>query len=255
MIALIDSDLVAYRCAASCKEEDPLDVALYRVDKLMREILEMTGATEYKAFLTGSDNFRKVINPDYKANRKDMQPPAFLQDCREYLVSEWKAKLSHGQEADDELGIYQDIKEDTIICSLDKDLLMIPGQHFNWTKQQYGDYTYVTEMEGNKHFWKQVLAGDRSDNIFGFDGIARATIPKFIQKIIDPLKTDQECLEIVLEKYNDDYKRFVMNASCLWIKRHEESEWHSDLNLILTNELKQEVDQITEFMKSFKIGI
>ena len=244
MIALIDSDLVAYRCAASCKEEDPLDVALYRVDKLMREILEMTGATEYKAFLTGSDNFRKVINPEYKANRKDMQPPVFLQDCREYLVTEWKAKLSHGQEADDELGINQNL--DTIICSLDKDLMMIPGKHFNWTKQQYGEYTEVGIDDGNKHFWKQMLIGDRADNIFGVDKIG----PVKANKLIDPQETDQECLEIVLEKYNEDYKRFAMNASCLWIKRHEESEWHNDLNLILTNELKQEVDQMSAFMKS-----
>ena len=247
MIPLIDGDIVVYRCAASCKEEDPLDVALFRVDKLMREILEMTDATKYRVFLTGSNNFRKIINPDYKANRKDTVPPVFLQDCREYLVTEWNAKISHGQEADDELGIYQDQKEDTVICSLDKDLLMIPGQHFNWTKQQYGDVTYVTELEGSKHFWKQLLIGDKSDNIFGVDKIG----PVKAGKLIDPLETDQDCLDAVLEKYNNDYKRFAMNASCLWIKRHEDSTWHNDLNLTLIDPLKLEVDTLYESMKSF----
>ena len=163
MIALIDADIVAYRAAASCKEEDPVDVALFRVDKTMREILEMVDATTYKAFLTGSNNFRKVINKEYKANRKDMIPPVFLQDCREYLVTEWNAKLSQGQEADDELGINQDSNGGSVICSIDKDLLMIPGNHFNWTKQQYGDMTHISYDGGAKHFWKQMLIGDKSD--------------------------------------------------------------------------------------------
>lgn len=249
MIALIDADLVAYRCAATCKEEDPVDVAIFRVDKLMREILEMVDAEEYKAFLTGSNNFRKVINSQYKANRKDMVPPVFLQDCREYLITEWKAKLSHGQEADDELGINQD--NTTVICSLDKDLLMIPGYHFNWTKQQFGDSTHVTTEGGDKHFWCQMLIGDTSDNIVGVQGLG----PKKSAKLIDHLESNQECLEVILDKYAHDYERVAMNAACLWIKRSEESEWQNDLELTLPSQLKAVVDTLSQSMKSFMNGI
>lgn len=247
MIALIDADIVAYRCAATCKEEDPLDVAIFRVDKLMREILEMVDATEYRAFLTGSDNFRKVVNPDYKANRKDMVPPAYLQDCREYLVTEWKAKLSHGQEADDELGIHQG--DDTVICSIDKDLLMIPGNHFNWTKQQYGDMTTVSEREGNLHFWKQMLIGDKTDNIFGVQGIG----PIKAGQRLDHLDTNDECLSVIIDFYKSDYKRIAMNAMCLWIKRHEDSVWYKDLGLTLNARLQQEMDAMLSSMKSLTV--
>ena len=40
MLALIDADIVAYRCAASAEEEN-LDVALMRADKMMMEMLFM----------------------------------------------------------------------------------------------------------------------------------------------------------------------------------------------------------------------
>ena len=251
MIALIDADVVAYRCAASCKEEDPLDVAIFRVDKLMREIIEMVDAEEhgYHAFLSGKGNFRKVVNPDYKANRKDMVPPVFLKDCKDYLITEWKAVQAHGQEADDLLGIHQNdflTYPETVICSIDKDLLMIPGNHFNWTKQQYGDVTVVDWFTGNKHFWKQMLIGDKTDNIFGVAGIG----PVKAGKLIDTLDTNEQALEVVLEKYDNDYKRFAMNAACLWIKRGEDSSWHLDLNLALPNQLQQEADAMYESMKS-----
>lgn len=234
MLALIDADLVAYRCAASCKEEDPLDVALYRIDVLMRQILEAADCSEYIAYLSGSDNFRKVINPEYKANRKDMVPPIHLQPSREFLVSEWNARLAHGIEADDMLGIDQ--TEDSVICSLDKDLLMIPGKHHNWNKQIYQEYTHVSVTEGNKTFWKQMLIGDTSDNIIGVHGLG----PVKAGKLIDPCESNEECMELVYNKYAEDAARFVTNANCLWIMRHWESTWSKDLGLTLPSPLLQE---------------
>ena len=242
MIALIDADIVAYRCAASCKEEDQLDVALVRTDQLMREIIEATQATEYMSFLSGSNSYRKHINPLYKANRKDMVPPRFLQDCREYLVTEWRSKLGHGLEADDLLGIYQ--ADDTIICSIDKDLLMIPGKHYNFVKQEWYD---VSVEQGNRHFWKQMLIGDKTDNIIGVQGLG----PVKSARLIDPCETDQECLEVILSSYENDENRITMNAACLWIKRSEESEWQSDLELILPSPLKQSVDTTSKSMRLY----
>ena len=246
MIALIDADIVAYRCAASCKEDDPVEIGLMRTDLLMLEILEATKATEYMAFLSGSDNFRKHINPDYKANRKDMVPPKYLQDCREYLVTEWKAKLGVGLEADDLLGINQ--TDQTVICSIDKDLKMIPGLHYNFVKQEWDD---VSVDQGNKHFWKQMLIGDKTDNIIGVQGLG----PVKSAKLIDPCETNEECLEVVLEKYGFDFDRITTNAACLWIKRSEESEWQNDLGLNLTNPLKHAVTTLSESMTSFMNGI
>lgn len=244
MICLVDGDIVAYRCAATAND-DPVDVALYRVDKLMREIIEASASDQYQVWISGSNNYRKTIYPDYKANRKDMVPPVWRQECLEFLVTEHGAKLAPFGEADDMLGINQ--TNDTIIASIDKDLLMIPGKHFNWTKQQFGDYTEVGVDEGNKHFWKQMLIGDRSDNIFGVQGLG----PVKAGKLIDPCETDQECFEAVLSKY-DDQERFLLNANCLWIMRHKESIWYQDLDLTLPSELQQEQEALSKSITSVR---
>lgn len=250
MIALVDGDLIAYRCAASCKEGDPLEVAVQRADLLMRDILVQTKADEYKCFLSGSDNFRKHINPEYKANRRDQVSPEHLQDVREFLVTEWKAKLGYGVEADDMLGMNQ--TEDTIIASLDKDLRMIPGKHFSWaigtaTWSKDAEFREIDWFEGNKAFWRQMLIGDKTDNIIGIHGIG----PVKAAKAIDHLETDYECFGYVLSEYKDDIRRFVMNANCLWIMRNEESTWAKDLHLVLPDELQHEQDMMCESMKSF----
>lgn len=276
MIALIDGDLVAYRCSASCKEGDPPEVAFQRADNLLRTILAETGATEYQLWLSGNENFRKIVNPEYKANRKDQVPPQWLQDTREFLVTTWGAKLSHNCEADDELGINQKKVPDypfgepyplrsggwdspyqtTILCSLDKDLKMIPGLHYSWeitgTKpngEQWIKESAVTQVnpwEGDQTFWKQMLIGDRTDNIIGVQGLG----PVKAGKLIDAQDSNQEAMEVVLEKYDNDYKRFAMNATCLWIMRGEGSTWYNDLNLTLPNELQHEQDLMSESMKS-----
>ena len=109
--ALIDGDLVVYRCAASCEKQgiliEPLEIALARVDELMRRILYEVGAVTYQVFLTGSNNFRYKYNPDYKANRRDTKRPEWLEPCREHLIVKWNAQLSDGCEADDMLSIAQ----------------------------------------------------------------------------------------------------------------------------------------------------
>ena len=250
MIVLVDGDLVGFRCAASCPEGDPVEAAISRADLLMRDIISQCEADEYKCFLTGSGNFRKHINPEYKANRKDQVPPEHLQATREFLVTEWKAKLGHGIEADDMLGINQ--AEDTIIASLDKDLKMIPGRHYSWAIStskwsKEAQFLNVSIDNGNKQFWRQMLIGDVSDNVVGVNGIG----VKRAAKWIDDLESDQECFEVVFDLYEQDISRFVMNANCLWIMRHEESQWANDLKLTLPNQLQLAQDTMYESMKSF----
>ncbi len=210
-IALIDSDLVAYKVAATCDtdEDRALEIALLRCDKLMQNIVDATDSDQYKAFLTGKNNFRKRINPAYKANRKDTIPPRYLQQCRQYLIEEWNAEVSEGCEADDMLGINQ--TKETILCSLDKDLDMIPGLHYNWVK---GDLYEISKIEAIQHFYRQLLIGDRSDNIFGVDGIGKVKAGRLIDHLLD----EQEMYEVVRNLYNDD-ERLCMNMNCLWIWR------------------------------------
>lgn len=240
-IALIDSDLVAYRCAATVTEDMEQDIAFYRMDVLVQQIIEATDVTGTILYLTGKNNFRKKINPDYKANRRDTVPPVYLQECRQHLVDNHNAIISDGCEADDLLGINQ--TQDTIICSLDKDLRMIPGNHYNWTKVELDR---VTKQDGLRHFYKQMLIGDKSDNIFGVDKIG----PVKAAKLIDHLDDEQDMFDAVWAKYDEDAARFVMNANCLWIQRNRGEIWANQQALTLPKECQQEVEASLEFMKS-----
>ena len=135
--------------------------------------------------------------------------------------------------------------DETVVCSLDKDLLMIPGVHFNWNKLEY---THVDQFTGLRTFYKQMLIGDRSDNIFGVDKIG----PVKAAKLIDHLTNEQEMLETVFELYNQDEERFIMNAQCLWIMQNKDETWaHRTLHeLDLPNQLLLGMERELEFMKS-----
>lgn len=222
----------------------------------MKRILHETGADSYKMYIGGSENFRKQIDSSYKANRDDKPKPAWLQDVRAYLVTEWKAEITENIEADDALGIAQDksfvdvlcwsdvrqqeIKvrkwsNTTVICSIDKDLHMIPGAHYNFVKQEW---KFVTDNYAIKWFYQQLIQGDSTDNIMGFDGRARPKIPQFLQPKIDELwacETELEMYDLVWQMYSDydgqdSSERLEQTAQLLWIRRKENDKWAVPVN-------------------------
>ena len=215
MKALIDGDIVVYRSAASAEEEEQW-VALARADKLMQDILEDTTATSYQVFLTGSNNFRREIAPSYKAQRPDARPKHWTA-VREFLITQHKAMVCNGYEADDEMGIQQDkTHKTTVVCSIDKDLLQIPGRHYNFVKKVFQEVTYE---EGYKFLYMQSLIGDRSDNIFGVQGLGPVKAAKALEGLL-PEEYYDKCKEL----YNDD-ERFHLNMQLLYIWQKPNDMW------------------------------
>jgi 5'-3' exonuclease len=234
MIALIDMDLVVFRSAASA-ENDPLGIAIYRAEELLDNILNKVGATEYKAYISSDTNFRKEIYPEYKAQRNPVKPVHLL-DMKEYALTKMNAVLSpQGLEADDMLGIEQDKvgkpegKEwysephyTTTICSLDKDLLQIPGLHFQWeigTSKWNKPDNWMTqsELEGNRLFYQQAIKGDPTDNIKGIKGKGKV----FAEKALADCTSELEMFNVVRDLYGND-DEFKMNAGCVWILREHD---------------------------------
>lgn len=223
MEALIDHDLVCFRSAASA-EDDPLGIAIYRANQLMDSIIEKVGATKYRAFISHPTNFRNDILPTYKANRKGRVKPKHLQALKDHALEHMGAELAaEGLEADDEMSINQ--TQDTIICTLDKDLLQVPGKHFsweisgkNWTRP---DRFFVqTELEGLRLFFEQCIKGDTADNVVGIKGLG----DKKAKNMLASCENAEEMFIIVQDLYSDDDK-FIRNASCLWMKRFLEDNW------------------------------
>jgi 5'-3' exonuclease len=160
--ALIDGDILVYRTGYTTQDA-ALGIAKWRMDDSIRAILKDLGTEDYEVFLTSSDksNYRFKLYDKYKANRKS-EKPLHYSDLRDHLMAEHAAEMIFGEEADDALGIAQ--TKDTVICSIDKDLDQIPGNHYNFVKRL--SY-YVSEAEGLKFFYFQLLRGDPADNIPG----------------------------------------------------------------------------------------
>lgn len=243
MICLIDGDIIAYRCAASCEKQgvvtEDLGVAQGRANELLRRIVDTNSPEQdFVVVLSGGTNFRKTINPDYKANRKDQVEPRWLKETKQFLVDNWGAEVTHNIEADDRLAILQTQHGDnSIICTLDKDLRQVPGWHYSWEISGTSvnglqwvrpeEKLFVSPQEGLFNFYWQLIMGDATDNVFGFDGKARQKVPKFLEPWYYEMQTmssELELLDFVRDKYNDD-ERLLMNGVCLWVQREEGQDW------------------------------
>ena len=225
MIALLDSDIYAYRAAAACENEDELQ-AKRSVDSLIINTL-MCGVDKcgyvdaWKLFLTGKGNFRNDIatTAPYKGNRADKVKPKHLAALRSHLMQEWKADMSEGQEADDSIAIEATtLGDDGVIVSLDKDLDQVAGWHYNFIKKEA---YYVTEDEGLLRLYMQILTGDTADNIIGLRGIGNVKAKKMLEGAEDETEMFIRCVEA----YDDNEDRVVENAHLLFLRRHEGQTW------------------------------
>ena len=206
---------------------------------------------EMRVFLTGEGNFREDIATykKYKGNRDTARRPLFYHEIKEYLVKHHDAEIVDGMEADDALGIYamQDL-QNSVICSIDKDLMQIPATHYNWVKD---DLKAVSYTEAAHTFYKQCLTGDRSDNIYGihrvgdktaekllgndplkyWDNIVEAYNTLFVQRLPDDIVYDGSKLNythwadprIVVSVTPEEYAQEV--AQLVYIRRGDNDEW------------------------------
>ena len=73
MTILIDGDIVAWRVATSIPQDANSYLLYERCNRLLSSIFMNTDTEyeNYRIFLSSKEkpNFRKVINPEYKANR------------------------------------------------------------------------------------------------------------------------------------------------------------------------------------------
>lgn len=237
MHALVDGDIVVYRCAAATEQSD-VAIACWQAGEMMQRIVDETVSDSYTCFLTGSDNFRYNIYPEYKANRADVPKPIHWAAIREYLVTNWGATVSDGCEADDMMGVtqYQSDPDTTVICSIDKDMLMIPGAHYNFVKKEL---TYVTELAGLRHFYYQAIMGDKVDNIPGFDGVMRTKVPKFLQWMVDTVRCmeDEKDMYLFLKEHHTAHVTLDTCLKCLWIWRKENDIWQNPMDRRTTQSL------------------
>lgn len=189
-VLLIDGDIFAYK--ASFGNEEAYDLgdgiinlsanlpeAERSVEHLIEDVADKLNAKKIIVALSHDENFRKDIFTTYKANRKVVRKPLALGHIKRHIAKTWDTRIKDRLEADDVLGImlthpklFKGLKP--IVVSIDKDLLQIPGRHYNPDK----DLKRVVDAEqGDRQFYLQVLTGDSVDNYPGCPGIGAKRAP------------------------------------------------------------------------------
>lgn len=193
-------------------------------------------------FLSGDTNFRNDISTKkvYKGNRDDKKPYHFT-NMRVHIKGSYNTVVSKGCEADDLLAIaqtqYRKEGVPSVIATIDKDLLQVPGFHYRWEGYNFGETPVhlvndlgevngaydegVTEKTGRAYrrfiknsfkgegylwFMAQILVGDVVDNIPGLPGCGAGKA----YDMLTGAQSKQEGLAIVIdmykEKYGEDYE-------------------------------------------------
>lgn len=223
---LVDADYIAYRIGFAIGDSEPIEFALSTVKNHLNHIHDKFSdrPEPAKLFFGGKNNFREKIATlnVYKGNRDPSKKPYYYDDIREYMINYHGAVVVDGMEAEDACGIEQFANKDksTVIVGVDKDLLCIPGYHYNPVKDTL---IYQNIGNANQHFWTQVLTGDPTDNIKGLDKVG----PKTAEKILAPCNQQWIAMhDAVLNEYDKKFgtKGYtIMNetAKLVWILREE----------------------------------
>ena len=220
MKALIDGDILVYRIGFASENETE-SIAIARCSEFIEDLILFNGFGEYQGYLTGKRNFRNeiAVTAPYKGNRKSAKPKHY-QLLRDYMESAWAFTMIEDQEADDAIGIaaYEMEVGEYCICSIDKDLDMLRGDHYNFVKDER---YFITEEEGIKNFYKQLLMGDRVDNIIGIKGIGTVKA----ERLLKECKNENEMYLAILEAYEGNAERVLENGRLLWIRRQPLQLW------------------------------
>lgn len=188
-ILLIDGDIFVYKALTSAEKEVQWEEDLWclwvdlrdaqgAIVEMMEDIQgKLPGVTPYLC-LSHTHNFRKEVDPTYKANRKAQRKPMAFTSFRKWVAENYTTIMKPNLEADDVLGILATKPgNDAIILSADKDLKQIPGKHWDGEK-----VIEISEHDGDKFFYTQVLTGDTVDGYPGCPGIGKVKAERLLKE-------------------------------------------------------------------------
>lgn len=217
------------------KEVGGLNQAKMNLVSMLRSVVREFQIADYSIYLSPEDvtkgyRYKAATTAGYKQNRKG-EKPVHLKELRRFMVNELMAVIAPDDlEADDLLGMAAGT---AMVCSIDKDLLMVPGVHYNLNNQsivksvQPGNLELTVGPAGKKKlkgcafawFCAQMILGDSVDNIKGIPGmgdVAAYNLLKDCKKAKDMLN----CIEKVY-KEKASMERFEENKTLLWINQAE----------------------------------
>ena len=231
---------------------DPFDWLARSLRKQVDAIQEACGSSlEPYMFLTGDDNFRYDIatRKPYKGNRVVEKPYHFL-NMRTHIRGNYNTYIAKGCEADDLLAMaqvqYRKEGIPSVIATIDKDLLQVPGWHYRWETYNSGEVPlhlvdefgklegkyeegvsektgrafkrFITKSfkgEGYLWFMAQILTGDTVDNIPGLEGCGAKKAYETLVQTESKREALEDVITLYKEKYGDTYEEELVEQAQL----------------------------------------
>lgn len=221
---IIDGDIIVYRASDAALEvfetelEEDEDFiyritsyahkqkAIDAIESMIDKICKSTKSDKVVICLSDNEkNFRKIINPSYKGNRKNTLKPVLYQFIRNWFKNEsgYKVYEKPYLEADDVIGILATsdniIKGDKCVWSFDKDFKTIPCKFAKGSPDGQIKRFNITKEEADWWFMYQTLKGDSTDGYSGCNGIGDKIARKLLGKAGE--KSLEEMWNIVVATY------------------------------------------------------
>jgi len=218
MILLVDADSLIF---ASCyrKRETPDDELYYtNIEdsraKFDEQFMSIVNHLEDKypidkilTFSGSKGNFRKLITPKYKANRKKQELPPLLDEMHQFVKDHYDSIWGYGVETDDMVARYwkqisDDIgRDEVMIVSIDKDYKQFPCLMYNY-HYKHKEILDISEEEAMYNFYEQCIVGDTADNVNYFKGKGK----KFAEKHFKDCTTKYQYTRKLYELFKQEYK-------------------------------------------------
>lgn len=207
---LIDADSILYlTLPGKNNPEKTYEECLQEIDNRIQDILLHTNSDRYILFLTEGKCFRyrdiKVSNA-YKHRRQNKKMPPIFYALKEHMKQHYNAYCDSNLEADDLVSFFKnEFKENTIICSPDKDVIyQNSGVHYNYKKNIR---IHKTEEEAMEFLFLQLGMGDFTDGISGIEGVGEKTVLKWFDELKEkyPNPTYEQYASLLIDKYINKY--------------------------------------------------
>ena len=192
---LIDGDSLIYMACHGNDDISALNNAIGVFKDSVEHIIKTCNGGATTLFLTGNHrvkgcNFRKLINPDYKANRTIK--PNIFKEVKEWVMDkatqDLKIKVECGVfvEADDLIIERASLTPKCVIACIDKDIIgNATTLCFNY---KHNEFIQPNELEASVFELKQCIIGDSTDNIKGVAKIGEKKTEALFQPYLDRFK-------------------------------------------------------------------
>ena len=209
MVALFDADSLVW--ASSYGVEEDINLAIEKYNDSFTDIIydlnEIYDISEVITFNNSKGNFRKILDTNYKANRKSSGIPSVLTELHDYVTETYNSVSKYSLETDDLVATYwnniaeEDGRDTVIIVSIDKDYKQLPALIYNYHYKHRCVYD-IKPVEALYNFYEQMIIGDSIDNVNYCKGYGK----KYAEKLLKDCTSHYQFTKKVYELFTIIYK-------------------------------------------------